>query len=411
MRRLLVVVALVACRGEQRAPGQDKPAAPAATGSGSAAAPTAVPRLPKSEDGALVMKRLDADIARTSKDSLELVDLLLERASIRGWVEDYVRALELADIAVKAKPTDTAALTALARAQLAAHRFDDARKTLDALAKKDAADHLVPDLEDLVVLLEQSTGNLEGALARRKARMEQFADARAVTLYAATLRELGRAAEAIPLIGPASAQLRSNTPQYLAWLLFQWGLLHEDAGSLATAREFYAEAHRRLPAHTEARVHLAVAMVGTGDRKGAQAVIGELGPDAHPALLGLVAMMSSTDENVKAATDAWERYIKLLPTAFADHAARFYLGVGNNSKRALELANMNLEARDTYAARALVIEAALAEANTARACEAAGPLLTAGARRERFMAWRAFSRCGRTDDAAKLAKELGIGGR
>ncbi len=401
MRRLLVVAALLAaCRGEQRAPAKHDNAGSAATGSASSSR-TVVPTLPKSEDGVAAMKALDADIERASAEPVKLVDLLLERASIRGLVEDYQRALEVGAIAVKAKPDDFAALTALARAQLAAHLFDDARKTLERITDQRS-------VEDLVIELEQATGNIEAALTRRKARMEQFADARAVTLYAATLREAGRAQEAIPLIQTASQQLRSNTPQYFAWLLFQWGLLHEEAGSLAAARDFYTEAHRRLPAHTEAHAHLLIALAGVGDRKGAAAALGELGPDAHPTLLGVAAMMSADPDNVERATKAWERYVKLLPSAFADHAARFYLGPGNNSKRALELAKDNLERRDTYAARALVVEAAIAEGDNARACEVAGPLLTGGARRERFIAWRAFSKCGRTDDANKLAHELGI---
>jgi tetratricopeptide (TPR) repeat protein len=407
MRRLLVVVALItACRGEQRAPAQNKTGS-AATGSaaaGSVAARSAVPTLPKSEDGEAVMKQLDGDIERASGDPVKLVDLLLERASIRGLVEDYKRALDAGAAAVKAKPDDVVALTALARAQLAAHLFADARKTLDKIKDQRS-------VEDLVIQLEQSTGNIEAALARRKARMEQFADARAVTLYAATLRESGRASEAIPLISSAAQQLRSNTPQYLAWLLFQWGLLHEDAGSLATARDFYAEAHKRLPAHTEARVHLAIALVGVGDRKRAEEVLGTLTPESHPALLTVAAMMSADPDNVDRATKAWERYVKLLPSAFIDHAARFYLGPGNNSKRALELARQNLEQRDTYGARALVVEAAVAEGDTKRACEAAEPLLTGGMKRERFIAWRAFSKCGRTEDANKLGRELGISGR
>lgn len=55
----------------------------------------------------------------------------------------------------------------------------------------------------------------------------------------------------------------------------------------------------------------------------------------------------------------------------------------------------------------LVVEAALAAGDPASACELAGSLAQ-GARAARFMAWRAFTACRRTDEANALAGQLGI---
>jgi len=410
MRRALLAVALIAaCRGEQRAR-QESGSAGSASGP-AAASGSVVPKLPYSDDGDAVMRGLDAEIELAAKPKQEgagftsapgdtkLVALLLERASIRGWLDDYQRALAIATTAVETRPTDPAALAMLGRAQLAVHAFADARTTIAKLP--------LGSRDELQASLDQATGNLDAALAARKARVDVFADALSVTLYAAALAEAGRAGEGIALIPTAVAHLRSNTPQYLGWLLFQWGLLYEQTGATAASRELYAEAHRRLPAHVEVIVHLAEALAATGDMKGARALVA-VDADRHPSLLALAATMSSTEDRVTAATEAWERYLAVFPAAFADHAARFYLGAGNNSKRALELAKLNLATRDTPAARGLVIDAALAEGDKAGACAAVGTLTTAGPRRERFLAWRALAACGRAAEADQVARELGI---
>ena len=54
------------------------------------------------------------------------------------------------------------------------------------------------------------------------------------------------------------------------------------------------------------------------------------------------------------------RYDELIashPEAFADHAAEFWLAAGADPDKALRLAKMNLEVRNTPRARALVAQA------------------------------------------------------
>lgn len=405
MRRALVIVALLAaCRGEQRSRPADKATAQG-TGSAAPAAFTGVPKLPMSEDGDAWMRALDGDIERAAGNEIKLAGLLLERAAIRGWLEDYTRALAVSQTAIEKQPTSIDAYAMRVRVQLAVHAFPQARQTLAKLVElggKTAADELQVDLD-------QATGQLDSALAARKARVAMFADAFSVTLYAAALADVGRVDEAIAQIPLATEHLRSNTPQYLAWLLFQWGRLYEQKGQLAIARDFFAEAHRRLPAHVETIAHLAEDLAATGDRTQAKALVNAGDPATlHPTLLALAATLTSKTERLEAATKAWERYVAALPSAFADHAARYYLGIGNNSKRALELAQLNLDARDTNAARTLVVEAALAENDPVRACTVAGPLAASTARADRFLAWRAYSTCGQKAEAARLAAELGM---
>jgi len=347
------------------------------------------------------MGGLDGSIVAAGTDAGRAVPLLLSRASITGVLDDYLRALALAREAAAAEPASPDTLRLLFDVQLRLHRFADARATLAAL------DKLVPagQTAEQTLELAQATGDLEAALAERAHRVELFPDAMAVTLYAATLAEAGRGAEAIALIPKATEKLRSNTPVYFAWLLFQWGRLYETDGQLATARDFYAEAHRRLPSYVDATEHLAQTLIATGDRTGAAQVIAG---GTHPALLAVAAELSGDVTQRAAAGAAWQRYVDALPLAFSDHAARFWLTTGADPKRALALALVDRVNRDTPRSRALLIEAALAAGDPARACAEVGPLRKAGPRRERFMAWRALSACGKTNDAARLAKDLGI---
>lgn len=363
-----------------------------------------MPKLPISEDGSAAMRTLDEEVALASEAPYKLVPLLLERASIRGQLEDYERALSVAGRAAGEHPLPRAQLL-LVQAQLRVHKFSAARATLAPIADRIEA----PVRADLEVALDQATGLLDRALAARAARATLYPDAHAVTLYAATLAEAGRTDEAIAQIAIAVAHLRNNTPQYIAWLLFQWGRIYEQAGQTALARDHFAEAHRRLPAHVEATEHLVAALIATGDRAQAAKVVSE--GSTHPALLAVAAQLAdqATRRNaIAAATAAWDRYTRAFPEAFADHAARFYLGIGGNPGAAMELARTNLANRDTAAARALAIEAALAADAAAEACNTVGWLATRGPRRERFIAWRALTVCGRADDAARLARELGI---
>jgi tetratricopeptide (TPR) repeat protein len=400
MRAWLVVVALLAaCRGEPSAhtPSRDDAAVSSAV----------VPVLPRSDDGEAAMRGLDADIARyEAAGDYRAIALMLDRAAIRGQLEDYTSALAAARAYQRRNPTSADAVAMVARAQLAVHDFAGARASIAELAGR-----VEPRvIRDLQVSLDQATGNLEAALVARKARVDAFPDAQSVTLYAATLAEAGRTDEAIALIPTAVQHLRNNTPLYFAWLLFQWGRLYEQAGQLATARDFFAEAHRRLPAHVEVLAHLAAARMATGDRAGAAALVA-LGAERHPSLLAIAATVADESERprrVAVAAAAWERYVTALPAAFADHAARFYLDVGANPSRALELARINLAARDTLAARGLVVEAALAAGDPARACAELGGLPSGGPRRDRFQAWRALVACGRTAEAEQLARALGI---
>ena len=305
---------------------------------------------------------------------------------------------------VAKSPKDEQAWRLRVEATLRVHEFALARDALKQLATIVNPEYL----GEYDTRLAEATGDTERGLAGREQLAKEQPSALRLTAWAAALAQVGRVDEAIAIIPKAAAAVRDNPPQLIAWLLFQWGRSYELKGEPAVAREFFAAAHARLPGYVEATAHLAQALMATGDRAAASTLIsGALELDRQPELLALAVELGRS-ELADAARAEWDRYVTALPLAFSDHAARFYLGVGRNPARALELARINHANRDTRDARSLVVEAALAAGDPASACAVVDPLVSGGTRAQRFVAWRALSKCGRTSDADRLARDLGI---
>lgn len=398
MRVIVVAVALLAaCRGDHPSPHEH---------AGSATGVSLVPHIFSSDDGVASLANIDRkiEILEHKDDPGQLIGLLGVRATYRGRVEDYVEAEKRSAAWVAAAPENAQAWEARTRALTAIHEFALARDALAHVKKlvRDDGEWLA-----LEVSIDEAGGPRERSMPARMEGARRFPNTMSLTLYAATLAFQGKLDAALELMPDAAAKLRDNSAETMAWFYFQWGRLYEQKGDYASAREFYEEAHRRLPGYVEANAHLAQTMLLTGDTAGAKRVVSEaLASDRNPALLELAAQLGLG--TVEAARTEWERYLAALPKAFSDHAARFYLGAGKDPKRALTLAQANLANRDVPEARELVVQAALAAGDTATACDAAGHLADAPLRAHRFTAWQAFSRCGRSADAARLATDLGI---
>jgi tetratricopeptide (TPR) repeat protein len=350
-----------------------------------------LPKLPRSPDGVAEVKRLEAEL-QLAKDPNTALPLSLTLAKVRGRLEDYQDVLARSQAWVAAKPGELEALRTRVQALTAVHEFADARAVLEKVPATDRS--------DLEITLDEATGHLDRSAPAREANAKAYGSMQNLVAYAASLGIQGKIDDALAIMPKAAEAVHDNAPETISWLLFQWGRLYELDGKPAQARPFFEEAHRRLPGSLEATVHLAQAMLATGEDKQAHALVeAALADYRHPELLAF----DHPDE----AQRAWERYVAALPEAFADHAARFYLT--RDPARALVLARENLANRDTPEAHALVAEAALAAGDPTSACAAVEPLVRGPApRAQRFVAWRALSKCGRTEEAERLARDLGI---
>ena len=389
---LIALTLLAACRGghKVRKDAGHPNGAPASrvSATGVSTGKSVVPKLPLSDDGVAELRVLDAEIA-AQKSGIKHLELLLQRAAIRGELDDYTTALaESADV-VKTSPDDATAWKLRVDTLSRVHKFEEARVALAEYGKRIHKSFLVEPLASI----DDGEGNTEAALAARATLGDQ---PEPLTVYAGTLAEVGRYDEALALMPKATTNLRFTTPTFVNWLLFQWGRIYEQKGELAAARDFYLEAHARLPGSVETLEHLALALIATGEPDRAKTLVAG---QTHPSLLAIAG-----DPR---AAEVWERYVAALPEAFADHAARYYLPT--KPARALELARIDFANRPArLASRALVVEAAVAAGDAASACAVVDPLVAAPLRAHRFLAWKALSACGRKAEADRLAAELGI---
>src|SRR5512143_2098013 len=143
MRRVVVALALLAaCRGGHRPARKDAGSAQGSASSVSARS-SIVPKLPITDDGVVALRVLDTQIARAAGQPHKLVPLLLQRATVRGRVEDYQRALAESEAAVKAAPRDDTAWKLRVGALGAVHHFSEARAALATLGTLTDASFLV----------------------------------------------------------------------------------------------------------------------------------------------------------------------------------------------------------------------------------------------------------------------------
>jgi tetratricopeptide (TPR) repeat protein len=295
----------------------------------------------------------------TSRSWAELVDLLILRAQMLGRIADYERALALADLGLREASAEGLSFLSLARARGSLHLFKDALRELDVadqLGIEDAA----AQAERAAIL--QAVGRYDEALALRRAAVERRADFESVAGLAALHAERGETAEAEPLFDESYVRFRGVSPFPLAQLEFQRGLMWREAGHPLRARDWFDAAWRRLPAYAQAEGHLAEVEAELGKREDAIARLRRLASESDdPDYAAQLARVLDEDGNANEA-DRWraraeKRYDELVsrhPAAFADHAAEFWSSAGRDPQRAVRLAKLNLEVRNTPRARALL---------------------------------------------------------
>jgi tetratricopeptide (TPR) repeat protein len=406
MRPAIIVIALLAaCGGGRKSRVEKHDDQP--TGRSAVPSTSLVPSLPPSEDPARALSRIDGEVALyVERDNLpNAIGALLTRTEVRGRLEDYQQALALSERYVKeAKgPSVTDAWRARTRVLTRVHRFADARAALEYVKKGSLNE---TEWRDLAAAIDEASGHLDKSAPVRETIATEWGSPTNLVALAGSLSLQGKLDEALAVMPKAAANVRDNSPQLLAYLLFQWGRLYELKGEPASAKELFAAARARLPT-LENTVHLAQAMVATGDTDGARKVVAdELATNRHPDVLALAGQLEKDQALTDEARREWDRYVAALPEAFSDHAARFYLKV--DPAHALELAKANLKNRDTLEARELAVGAAIEAKQPKVACELVGALVGSPIRAQKFTAWRAATACGHTADADRLAGELGI---
>jgi tetratricopeptide (TPR) repeat protein len=288
-----------------------------------------------------------------------LVDLLLLRGQVLGRIADYERATELADVLVRDAPESGTARLARARTRATLHRFPEALADLDA-ARRSGADRATLDAERAATL--QAVGCYNEALVLRRTAAERRPDFTTLGALAVLQAESGQVTEAESLFTEARRHYRGISPFPVAELDFRRGLMWIGERDLPAARAWFDAAVRRVPAYAPALGHLAEVDATLGAH---QAAIDRLHPlaissdDSEYAatLARVLADAGRTSETEQWRANAAARYDELVsrhPEAFADHAAEFWLTVGNDRPKGLRLMERHRADHRATAAHALL---------------------------------------------------------
>jgi len=318
----------------------------------------------------MLQQRIDTPKS-TPGDAAKLAGALYQRYRIRGRLDDAETALALLE-----GPITHSADSHLLHGVLLAgfHRFDEAIAALDAARAAGASERtLRADANDLAVA--------QGRYAELKDDFEQ-------SLYpVADFAELAHRADLRMLLGDVdgaemqyrAAQMlyRDVDPMPLAWLHTQAGIAMLRAGRIDDAHRFFAAAVERLPGYALAEEHLAECETLLGRHEQAREryrrVIAQTGnPEFIAALAGLERDTGNTAEADRLQQQAEDVYGSLLarhPTAFAQHAAEFFLDIGKPA-RALALARDNAALRRDIGSLILLARSAEAAGDAEAACAA-----------------------------------------
>jgi tetratricopeptide (TPR) repeat protein len=314
-------------------------------------------RLPGAAEAVVDNERLAAQFF----GDLGALDRLEELASQFAHVDDSFRAV-------------------LAYAEVAStvHRFDDARGHLARAALMGGPSEAI---ERQSLTIDQACGveldavlNTRREIARVSGRLEDLVPLGAV------LADLERVAEADAVYQQAFYAYHGLSPFPLAWVCFQLGMLWGELVPVPDpnrAAPWYRRAIAYLPGYVKARVHLAEIYASKGDIGRAEALLlpalSSRDPEVWWRLADVLIAQGRFEEGetqLEAARSGFEALLERHPLAFADHAAEFYAGSGNDLRRALELAHANVANRPTRRAlkqaQAIVVKAEEAAAASDR---------------------------------------------
>jgi len=250
--------------------------------------------------------------------------------------------------------------TALISAQVASitHRFADAR---NHLARAEVRGAPQDTTERLSLTIDQACGtNLDAVLDARYRMAAESGRLEDLVPLAALLADLHEFDQAESIYHRALREYQDVSPFATAWVCFQLGAL---CGELAPepqsirAAQWYREAIEYLPCYVKARVHLAQIYLDSGQTDDAEAllvpVLSSGDPEVHWRLADVMNTSGRTADVsalMRSARTGFDLLLEKYLLAFADHGAEFYSGSGNDVRRAVELARVNLANRPTLRA-------------------------------------------------------------
>ena len=252
---------------------------------------------------------------------------------------------------------DDSSRAALVQAEVAStvHRFDDARGHLARAALMGGPREAI---ERHSLAIDQACGvELDAVLAARRRIAAASGRLEDLVPLGAVLADLERFAEADAVYRQAFYSYDDVSPFPLAWVCFQLGMLWGELVPVPDpdlAALWYRRAIAYLPGYVKARVHLAEIYASQDQTGDAETLLlpalSSRDPEVRWRLADVLIAQERFEEaetQLDAARFGFDELLGRHLLAFADHAAEFYAGSGNDCRRALELARANVANRPT----------------------------------------------------------------
>ena len=225
----------------------------------------------------------------------------------------------------------------------------------------------------------QAVGRYDEAFALREEAAARRASFENVAALVGLHADRGEIEAAERRYAQSRSRYRGVSPFPLALLDFQLGLMWMNECRLDDARRSFETARCRVPAYAPAQGHLAEVEAQLGEIDSAVSRLYSLAessddPDYAGQLARILADAGRDGEARHWSRLAAARFDELVanhPEAFADHAAEFWLAAGADPDKALRLAKMNVEVRNTPRARGLLAQAVAANGPARRVAPAA----------------------------------------
>ena len=308
--------------------------------------------------GSLELRRTEG---ATFDTLVALSKLLFLRGDMLGRIADHDQAELIAIQAIALSPHPASTLYTCAQLAGRFHRFDEANAALDQAL---AAGYPRGEIELERAALLQATGRYDSALVLRERIAKHDAAIYTLGGLASLLAEMGRWTAAETSYLAAIDADDGVSPLPCAQLLFDWGLNAMRRGDLDRAEAIFVELEAILPAHVPGRGHRAEVALARGQFDVAIRLIMplvEISDDpeycaTYAEILAAVGDGKASTEADRAAA-AYDSLLARRPEAYADHAAAFFMGVGNQPQRAVELALTNWKLRNTSRSRLLLTKA------------------------------------------------------
>lgn len=293
------------------------------------------------------------------------------RFQILGRLGDAEQARELLRVA-SLKSQDSTVDLANAQVLLGFHEFDLANAAIDSAERRRAKPAAV---EALRAAINRATGQMDNQPDSVAFSADSVTDPSQLVAWAAESINMGQSARASFLLKAAQDSYTDSGPYLISWIQVQQGILflrHED---YVSAEIFFRAAHERFPEYVLATEHLAETQLALGKYANAVKLYTQVARQtANPEFYYQLSrselalnLKQSSQMHLQMARTGYADLLQRYPTMYADHAARYYLEMGEASK-ALDLAEQNFSQRQDLRASTLLLETGLAAGNAGVAC-------------------------------------------